>query len=196
MAAAEAGGRPGRPGRPVAVLLAQQLLVATAVVQGWSPDGFPNQLGRAPPRGWRSWIAFQETFTQAKMEEAIDSIHKRRLSGLSLQDVGYGDVGLDDGWANCSGVNGSYHDADGELLVDTKKFPSLTSMTERAHSLGLTIGWYLNCDQCPGSYNNLVESATTRAWYSSDAERAARHSFDGVKLDTQAGGPQWNITEW
>ena len=32
--------------------------------------------------------------------------------------------------------------------------------------------------------------------YRKDAERAAALGFDGVKFDTQPGGPNWNITAW
>ena len=80
------------------------LLCAAAVVPslGWSPGGFPNQLGKTPPRGWRSWIAFVHEADQHKMEMAIDSMSKKRALGgesRSLLDLGYSDVGLDGGWA-------------------------------------------------------------------------------------------------
>ena len=61
---------------------------------------------------------------------------------MSLADLGYISVGLDDAWQACgTGVNGSFHDAEGNPLVDTKKFPSMKNMTDYGHSLGLKIGW-------------------------------------------------------
>ena len=46
----------------------------------------------------------------------------------------------------------------GELLVNTSKFPSLGHMTAHGHALGLTVSWYLNCDQCVTTYHNVTES--------------------------------------
>ena len=70
---------------------------------------------RAPPRGWRSWIAYQKETDQAAMLAAMDAIHKPRdrahggplheklaagqsAASVSLQDLGYSDVGLDGGY--------------------------------------------------------------------------------------------------
>ena len=183
-------------------LLAALLLcaAAAAAVRATSPGGFPNQLALTPPRGWRSWIAFQHAADQSKMEAAIGALHKRRPLGesgklVSLQDLGYADVALDGGWARCEGVNGSYHDEKGQLLINATKFPSFAAMNDRAHAVGLTSSWYLNCDQC-GKFENLTESAFTDSWYTKDAAEAARLRFDGIKFDTQPGGPNWNITKW
>merc|ERR1712185_6390 len=88
-----------------------------------------------PPRGWRSWIALQHEADQAGMLASMDALHAKRRAGFSLQDLGYADAGLDGGWARCEGVNGSYHDAAGRLLVNTTKFPSMERMTAHAHAL-------------------------------------------------------------
>jgi hypothetical protein len=149
-------------------LLAALLLCAAtaAAVRATSPGGFPNQLALTPPRGWRSWIAFQHAADQSKMEAAIGALHKRRPLGesgklVSLQDLGYADVALDGGWARCEGVNGSYHDEKGQLLINATKFPSFAAMNDRAHAVGLTSSWYLNCDQC-GKTENLTERARSQ----------------------------------
>lgn len=140
----------------------------------------------------------------------MDAIHQRRPLGhggklVSLQDLGYADVGLDGGWARCEGVPGAsskgvpgrtYHDKHGNLLVNETLYPSFLNMTGHAHSLGLTASWYLNCDQCGLDSRNITPSAATEAWYQKDAEQAARFNFDGVKFDTQPGGPNWNISKW
>ena len=103
------------------------------------------------------------------MEAAIESVHKPRPLGaggkkVSLQDLGYRDVGMDGGWARCDGVNASYHDENGQLLVNTTKYPSFAKMNELAHSYGLTTGFYLNCDQCVTT-ENLTEGAITDAGF-------------------------------
>eukprot|EP00966_Prymnesium_polylepis_P040478 939288-Prymnesium_polylepis.1 len=50
-----------------------------------------------------------------------------------------------------------------------------------------------------------MESVITEAWYTSDANLAAKLESDGVKFDTQPNplgkpaspvGPNWNITKW
>eukprot|EP01046_Picozoa_sp_COSAG06_P073365 COSAG06_NODE_21905_length_741_cov_1.096573_1_plen_151_part_10 len=66
-------------------------------------------------------------------------------SGPTLAQLGYDYVQLDDGYQHCgAGVNKSFHDAAGKLLVDPKKFSSLASMNARIHALNLSSGWYLN----------------------------------------------------
>ena len=37
-----------------------------------------------------------------------------------------------------------YHSAAGDPVVDGRKFPNLRGLTDLAHSLGLTAGWYGN----------------------------------------------------
>eukprot|EP00937_MAST-01D_sp_MAST-1D-sp2_P000108 g108.t1 len=129
---------------------------------------------------------------------AMDALHKPRPQldpPVSLQQLGYSDVGLDGGWARCEGVNGSYHDAAGQLLVNETRFPSFASMNAYAHARNLTSSFYLNCDQCVTT-EGLVEGAKTDAWYAADARFAAELAFDGIKFDTQPGGPNWNISLW
>ena len=184
----------------VGLALALALALGCPATLGWSPGGFPNDLGKTPPRGWRSWIAFVHEADQAKMLAAIESLHKPRPLGpggklVSLQDLGYTDVGLDGGWARCEGVNGTYHDAAGQLLINTTKFPDMRRINDLAHSHKLTTSFYLNCDQCVTT-ENLTESAFTDSWYAKDAALAAELGWDGVKFDTQPGGPNWNITRW
>lgn len=55
-------------------------------------------------------------------------------------------MGLDDNWQKCGQLNGqrSFHDADGNPIIDTTKFPNMSAMTahgkiddENAAMLGL-----------------------------------------------------------
>ena len=110
-------------------MVAWRLFLAILAIQGVNPHAYrAERLAASPPRGWRSWIALVHEADQVKMEAAIDALHKKRPAPhgnkISLQDLGYSDVGLDGGWARCEGVNGSYHNAAGQLLVNTTKFPS------------------------------------------------------------------------
>lgn len=124
----------------------------------------------------------------------MDGLAKQREIGggrpQSLAALGYSDVGLDNGWNSCGeGVNGSYHDRTGHVMVNSA-FPSLRDMNSHAHSLNLTSSWYLNADGCAG------ETRLTATHYMQDAKDAVALGFDGVKFDTQPGGPNHNITEW
>jgi hypothetical protein len=54
---------------------------------------------------------------------------------------------LADNWQACGsyGPQGyTYHSAQGQPLVNTNRFPDFKNMTDYAHSLGLTAGWYAN----------------------------------------------------
>ena len=61
----------------------------------------------------------------------------------SLADLGYSDVGLDDAWQMMDSGPGhrGFHDAAGNPIVNTTRFPSLSAMVAKAHSLNLTAGW-------------------------------------------------------
>lgn len=124
----------------------------------------------------------------------MEGLAKKRPLGansalVSLADVGYSDVGLDGGYFLTSGVNGSCHGPDHHLLIDREKFPSLKAMNDKAHALNLTSSWYLNQDGCTGSREPFVT-------YSEDSQDAVKYGFDGVKFDSERGGPMHNITQW
>eukprot|EP01046_Picozoa_sp_COSAG06_P040332 COSAG06_NODE_4871_length_3890_cov_23.855711_3_plen_111_part_00 len=97
--------------------------------------------------GWRSWNAYGGGVNQTKMTAAMDKIvaRTRLVDGkpTSLQDLGYNQVGLDDGWQNCSSLDGqrSFHASDGSPLINLQAFPSLAAMTAHGHAKGLRVGW-------------------------------------------------------
>jgi len=71
----------------------------------------------------------------------------RTVGGVptSLIDLGFSDAGIDDCWQKCGSYgpnNYTYHDSTGAPVVDTERFPSLKGMTDYAHALGLSAGWY------------------------------------------------------
>ena len=155
------------------------------------PNGLLNGLARTPPLGWRSWNAYGGSVTQAKME-AVMHAFADESRGFSLKSLGYEFVGLDDGWQKCgAGVNGSFHTAEGDPIIDATKFPDMKAMVAKAHELGLKAGWYLNNCICNersfvGSFVDVIQER--------DVAALRRFGFDGLKLDSCS---EWNnLTRW
>ncbi|CAE7945701.1 unnamed protein product [Symbiodinium sp. KB8] len=119
-----------------------------------------------------------------------DGLKKRSVDGIptSLCDLGYCNVGLDEGWEDCMGGHQfHYHDDSGKPLVWLARFPNITSMTEHAHRLGLTAGWYLNGCTCP-------EKEVIDSMYDKDVAALVAFGFDAVKLDNC--GAQHDLDKW
>ena len=98
---------------------------------------------------------------------------------MSLCDLGYCDVGLDDNWQACGkyGPNGySFHDANGRPVVNQQRFPDFIAMTTYAHSLGLTAGWYGNNCICS-------DHCSDETCYQGDVDAVMDYGFDSIKLD-------------
>lgn len=146
-----------------------------------------NGLARTPPMGWRSWNLYGANVNQQLIESIMDGMvsRKRSVDGrpTSLCDLGYCNVGLDDAWQDCGAGNSGYKyhikDSAGNFapVVKTDRFPSLKAMTDRAHTLGLTAGWYANnciCRELEGSPSSL---------YAGDVRALVDYGFDGLKLD-------------
>ena len=99
----------------------------------------------------------------------------------SLLDLGYDHVGLDDAWQACgTGVNGSFHDKDGNPLVNVKAFPNMTAMNDYAHHKGVKSGWYLNnciCEESGQLRRNWLQQMQ------GDVHALIRYGYDSVKLD-------------
>lgn len=116
---------------------------------------------------------------------------KRLVDGVptSLCDLGYCDVGLDDGWQKCStGQKHRFHDDEGNPVVDVDRFPDLRAMTTHSHDLGLTAGWYANNCICrEWSVNNMP-------LYQGDVAAVTKYGFDSIKLD--GCGTEWDLGMW
>ena len=118
------------------------------------------------------------------METAMRAIADRSLGpagtdGKSLADWGYTDVGLDDVWQKCGSYGPqkhTFHDADGNPVVDLSKFPNMRAMTDLAHSLNLTAGWYGNNCRCH-DHCSSVEC------FAGDVNATLAFGFDSIKLD-------------
>ncbi len=102
------------------------------------------------PRGWRSWNAFGLDVDQTLMLEIASALANRSLaiwdgSVVSLSDIGYADIGIDDGWqVPNSGANGGFHSPTGAPNVNTSKFPDLSGWVEMVHAKNMTAGFYGN----------------------------------------------------
>ena len=104
---------------------------------------------------WRSWNYYACAINATVFQRQIDAlVARKRLVGgikMSLLDLGYSNVGIDDCWQDClssRSINGSYHDALGSPLVDTARFPDgLRALTDYATSRRVSMGWYGN--NCP-----------------------------------------------
>lgn len=175
-----------------------------------------NGLGRAPPLGWRSWDVYGPYVDSQKMRAQAAAMVKTRQGDVSLLDVGFSYCSLDDFWQPCfpdnqtavGGVQGSFHNATGYPLVNETKFPSLRSLTDYVHGLGLKIGFYANNCGCEehqtvptwGPPASTVVGPTDESLtdgirhYEGDVQAIVDWGFDGVKLD--GCGAFRNLSVW
>lgn len=157
-------------------------------------QGIDNGLGVSPPMGWRSWNCYGGNVWDARIRSVVDAMvnRSRTVNGVptSLLDLGYNDCGLDDNWQACgTGVDNSFHDAQGNPLINLSLFPDMKSMTDYGHSKGVTMGWYHN--NCICSEQNFPD---VDAHYHGDVNAIVGLGFDGVKLD--GCGEFVNLTYW
>jgi len=109
---------------------------------------------------------------------------------MTLRELGYTDVGLDDNWQQCGSYGPqkyTFHDANGVPVVNLQRFPNFSNMTSHAHGLGLTAGWYGNNCICS-------DHCTDDACYVGDVNALVSYGFDSVKLD--GCGKQLNLTKY
>ena len=119
-------------------------LIAAATI--CAVEAIDNGLGLTPPMGWRSWNAYNSRVNQDLMVSQMGGLtdRSRTVDGkpMSLADLGYNNIGLDDAWQACgAGADGDYHTALGVPLVNATRFPDMLAMTNHATSLGLSSGW-------------------------------------------------------
>lgn len=149
-----------------------------------------NGLAKLPPMGWRSWNLYGADVNQKLIQSIMDGVVKKTRYGESLCDVGYCDVGLDDNWQDCqAGVAGNnYHDVDGNPVVNLQRFPDMKAMTDYAHKLGLTAGFYGNNCICSDQHSS------DRKFYEGDVKAFRKFGFDAWKLD--GCGVQTDMQLW
>ena len=156
-----------------------------------------NGYGMLPPMGWRSWNCYGDTLNQtvveAVMEKMAARVHRGDTALLSLADLGFSSVGVDDGWEACgAGVNGSFHDAAGNPMINTTSFPDMGSLVRKGHDLGLRVGWYM--DNCLCRELNFTDPTYISEHMKRSVESLVAYGFDGLKLD--GCGQFRNLTWW
>ncbi|KAL1519778.1 hypothetical protein AB1Y20_023286 [Prymnesium parvum] len=142
-----------------------------------------------PPMGWRSWNVFNADVTQELMQSVMDAAVRQRIGldgqSISLAELGYVNIGLDDGWQACNaGVRGSFHDATGKPLINTERFPDLRRMTAYGHDKGLRVGFYANnciCGEVGPTGSDDPDAILEH--YVEDVRMIVDYGFDGVKVD-------------
>lgn len=178
------------------ILLSTLLFFAHSAV-----DGKDDGLALTPPLGWRSWNLFVGNVHQyelvAIMNGLVNRTRKNRFGKLvSLCDLGYCEVGLDDTWQACGSPRAAegmhYHDAEGNPIVNSDRFPSMENMTEHAKSLGLTAGWYSNNCACNDHCN--FESGECEMQIRQDSKALVDYGFSSLKID--GCGNEKNLTLW
>lgn len=148
-----------------------------------------NGLALTPPLGWRSWNLYGGSITQSKMISIMNGMVQRNRYDnnnnlISLCDLGYCDVGLDDVWQDCHSIKAApgmhYHDIYGNPLINYEKFPSMFNMTSYAHILNLTCGWYANNCACSDHCHNVSEC---HLQIQSDVKALLQYGYDSLKID-------------
>jgi alpha-galactosidase len=151
-----------------------------------------NGLGLSPPLGWRSWNLYGNNVNQTLIMSIMKGMasRTRTVDGkpTSLCDLGYCDVGLDDHWQACGSPDAApgmhYHDKDGNPIVNETVFPDFKQMTDYAHSIGLTSGWYGNNCDCSDHCSSKEECDMQ---IKQDVAALHKYGFDAWKLDGCGG---------
>lgn len=158
-------------------------------------------LALTPPLGWRSWNLYLGNVHQDEIVAIMDGMTRRSRKNwagklVSLCDLGYCDVGLDDTWQACNSPNAAegmhYHDAQGNPIVNLDRFPSLLNMTNHAKKLGLKAGWYSNNCAC----NDQCDAETDECdmQIRQDVKALVQYGFSSLKID--GCGNEKNLTLW
>lgn len=173
-----------------------------------SQSGF-NGMARTPPMGWRSWNQYSWQIDETVVLNALDGLIDTTRpivglpSGSSLKDMGYAEVGIDEGWASCGWPHGfphggwAYHRTDpttGQVLpvINTTLFPSLASLNSQLHASGLRSGFYLN--DCLSYCFELGDNCTDEICSPGDVQVWEEMDFDSLKTDGCSA--QHNTTLW
>ncbi|MBT2450602.1 alpha-galactosidase [Streptomyces sp. ISL-43] len=154
-------------------MLALALCPAPAAAEPTATSDTP--LALTPPMGWNNWAHYMCDIDEAKVVANADA-----LVSTGLAAKGYDTVTVDDCWMTKS------RDADGNLVVDTDKFPhGMAWLGEYLHARKLKFGIYqdaghLTCERYPGS--GFPEGGGPDH-YARDARQFATWEVDYVKMD-------------
>ena len=162
--------------------------------------GLDNGLALTPPMGWRSWNCYHGSVDAVKIQDTIDAItsRSRTIEGkhMSLADIGYQHVGVDDGWQACkTGKDCSFHTATGTPLVNKSKFPDLKALVDHGNGKGIKVGWYqINCICCD-EFIDTGNLTWKKNIYAADVKQLVDAGFHGVKLDDCGDGSGAGLLE-
>ena len=73
--------------------------------------------------------------------------------------------------ARRQGVNGTQHDAEGNPVIDKKKFPDMAGLVKYGHSKHVRMGWYQNGCACGERAATLTPSWTNSRAFPSAVPR-------------------------
>jgi Alpha galactosidase A/Alpha galactosidase C-terminal beta sandwich domain len=148
-----------------------------------------------PPLGWSSWNSFSNTVNSQVIQNQA-----KALVASGMQKAGYQYVNIDEGWWL------GERDQDGNIVVDPKAWPALTSQ-ERAgdmsnivryvHGLGLKVGIYTDagkdgCSTVGPDLGPSIPNTGSEGHYEQDFLQFAKWGFDYVKVDW-CGGNKENL---
>lgn len=166
-----------------------------------------NGLAITPPLSWRSWNAFGWQISEETIRTAANGLVdttrpiKGRPVGTSLKDLGFKSIGTDEGWQACAPQPGfptggwMFHrsNEDGSIspVVNQTLFPSMKNLIEDIHSMGLSVGWYLN--PC-FSYCWKLGDTCGDECNAGDVLATLAYGFDSVKIDGCSS--QHNMSLW
>lgn len=165
--------RASLPCLTAAALLTLALCPAPAAAEPTATSDTP--LALTPPMGWNNWAHYMCDIDEAKVVANADA-----LVATGLAAKGYDTVTIDDCWMTKS------RDADGNLVVDTEKFPhGMAWLGEYLHARKLKFGIYqdagsLTCERYPGSGSPVGGGPDH---YARDARQFASWKVDYVKMD-------------
>ena len=130
------------------MLLLLIVAASLAALSHCADDG----IALTPLMGWRDWNQFGGAISQDIMLSTMRAIAAPFPgTNTSLASFGYTDVGLDDVWQKCGSygpMNWTYHDENGNPVVDVTRFPNMSALPGTAHALGLNAGFYSNNCAC------------------------------------------------
>ena len=135
-----------------------------------SAHALDNGLARTPPMGWNSWNKFACDGLNEKVVRATADT----MAANGMKDAGYHYVILDDCWQVAVSASNTGRDPQGNILVDTAKFPSgIKALADYIHSKGLKFGIYtdvgtMTCAKRSGSIGHEYQDARQYAAWGVD----------------------------
>lgn len=165
-----------------------------------------------------SWNHFQCDVTQGDIEAQIDALVRPREGGISLHNLGYDHLGLDDCWQLCRSAHDFHNPVTGRPQVNTSRFPDLAAMVQYGRAKNVTVGFCATAAQprnsnrvphhtwwcenrhalslCWADLNNChcAEDQPTDTHYEQDVALTVASGFGGLKVDSC--GSQSDMLAW